>query len=595
MIRLKQILKKVIMKNFPSILGSGNCFFDNYQLWLIFKRVILFLNRRNLISSTNHFTSFPKISIILPTYNSNLQFLRKAIDSVLTQNYPHWELCVIDDCSNSSILIQFLKELSALDSRIKVYFRLENGHISKASNDGIKYSTGEYISFLDHDDVLERNALFRVVEAINKYPKAVLFYSDEDKLNRFGIRVSPHFKPDWNYDLFLGYNYLCHFVVIKKGYADLVGGFREGYEGAQDYDFLLRIIEKIDSSQIIHIPEILYHWRMIKGSTSLNQDEKSYAKLATEKLLMDHFNRLNIDASLRFFEKEKLFQPVYFLPKKEPLVSIIIPTRDRYKLVKICIESLIKFTKYSKYEIILIDNGSQEFESLNYFDSLKTYDSRIKIVRHDRPFNFSELNNIGARNAKGDILLLLNNDTEIFQPDWLTEMVSVQIQNNVGIVGAKLLYSDNLVQHAGVLIGTGGVAGQINHLMPGNASGYFNRAIIRQSFSAVTGACLMIPSILYQKVGGLNEEKLAVAFNDIDLCLKVKQLGLRVVWTPHAVMYHHESLSRGQEDTLEKKKRFQSEVNYMISTWSTDRYLDPAYNPNLNRSKANFYLNWSVR
>ncbi len=529
--------------------------------------------------------SKPPISIIMPVYNTPDTLLREAIDSVCNQLYDNWQLCIADDCSTTPNVRRCLEDYAARDTRIKVINRTDNGHISRASNSALELATGEWIALFDHDDRLAPHALFCVAELINRQPDAALIYSDEDKINSKGQRYDPYFKSDWNPMLFLSHNLVTHLGVYKASLLRELDGFRVGYEGAQDYDLALRFVEKLQPHQIYHIPHVLYHWRAIHGSTAVGPQEKPYAMLAAERALNDHFVRTKTKARAHLVGFG--FRIDYELPNPPPLVSIIIPTRNALQLVKRSIDSIRRLTTYPNYEIIIIDNGSDDESALAYFGQLAR-ENTARILQDNRPFNYAALNNAAVKTACGTVLLLLNNDTEVISPDWLSRMVSLALQPEVGAVGAKLLYPNDTVQHGGVVLGLGGLAGHAHLNFPRSHPGYVGRAVLAQNFSAVTGACLAVRKELYERVGGLNEQDLAIEYNDLDFCLKLTQLGLQNVWTPFAELYHHESATRGYATTRDKRRRFQKEKDYMLRTWRKEIEADPAYSPNLTLDGADF-------
>ncbi|SOE80812.1 Glycosyltransferase, GT2 family [Caballeronia arationis] len=537
---------------------------------------------RDLMSA---FELTPLISVIVPAYNSDEQFLTDMIQSVKDQLYPNWELCIADDHSSAPQVRTVLEREMARDSRIKVVFREQNGHISESSNSALAIAQGEYIALLDHDDLLPRHALMMVVRYINRHPDASMFYSDEDKLTPYGQRVSPYFKSDWNPELFLTQNMFSHLGVFRSAIVRAVGGFRRGFEGSQDHDLALRCAEIAGADKIVHIPHVLYHWRISPGSTAGSGSEKPYAVIAGVKAVEEHFSRTRVNAVVeQSFDQLSLLRVRYAVPVPAPLVSILIPTRDGVDLLRQCIGSVIAKTSYTQYEIIVIDNGSEKPETLAYFEHIKDA-SNIRVLRDDSPFNFSALNNHAAVKAKGEYLCLLNNDIEVITPDWLEEMVGIASQPGNGAVGAALWYPNDTLQHGGVLIGLGGVAGHMHSNLIRGHFGYFGRAAVTQNLSAVTAACLVIRKSIYDEVGGL-DERLAVAFNDVDFCLRVRDAGYRNVWTPHAELYHHESATRGSDMLPEKYERFVKEVRWMEAQWGEALSFDPAYNPNLDTNTA---------
>lgn len=522
----------------------------------------------------------PLISIVMPTYNPNIAWLIEAIESVQAQIYTHWELCIADDYSTNPKVRETLQSMAIRDQRIKLALREQNGHISAASNSALALAQGEWVVLMDHDDVLPIYALYYVAQTINQHPDAQMIYSDEDKIDEQGTRIDPYFKCDWNLDLFYSHNMFSHLGVYRKTLIDRVGGFRIGLEGSQDYDLALRCIEQIDHQHIHHIPRVLYHWRVHAQSTAQSSEAKPYAAIAGQKALNEHFQRTQLNAQCLLLDFG-MYRTQYALPERLPLVSLIIPTKNAQKLVKQCVESILGKTTYPNYEIIIVDNASDDEQAVTYFKQLANGHSNIRVIRDDRPFNYSQLNNNAVEHANGELIGLINNDIEVISPDWLSEMVGIALQKDVGAVGAKLYYSNDTVQHAGVVLGICGVAGHAFKRACRDAFGYFGRAKLISAYSAVTAACLIVRKSIFLEVGGLDEVNLTVAFNDVDFCLKVKQAGYRNVWTPYAEMYHYESISRGAEDTPIKKARFKREIDFMRQRWEGIILNDPAYNPNL--------------
>lgn len=529
----------------------------------------------------------PLISVLMPVYNTPEKFLKEAVESVLDQAYENWELCIADDCSTQRHVKRVLDEYARRDSRIKVIYRTENGHISRASNSALELIKGEWVAMLDHDDLLRPNALAEVVLVINRHPNAELIYSDEDKIDALGRRYDPYFKPDFSRELFRSQNYLNHLTVHRSDNIRAVGGWRVGFEGSQDYDLNLRIFERIDPKKIWHIPKILYHWRAANGSTALKGTEKSYAYLAGLKALNEHVGRVGLPAQVKKVADTSYYRIHFSVPEPQPLVSLVVPTRDNVEMLSRCIESIQGKTTYPNYEIIVVDNGSVQPKTFTYFEDLQRM-KNVQILRYNKPFNFSAINNFAVKLAKGSIIGLINNDIEVISPNWLTEMVSWAVQPDVGCVGAKLYYSNDTVQHAGIILGIGGVAGHSHKYFSREADGYFSRLKVVQNLSAVTAACLVVRKSVYEEVGGLNESDLAVAFNDVDFCLKVREVGYWNVWTPYAELYHLESISRGAEDNPEKLCRFQAEVKYMQQQW--ELVPDPYYSVNLTLVREDFSI-----
>lgn len=531
----------------------------------------------------------PKVSIIVPTYNTPKAFLTPMIESVLQQTYANWELCIADGASSKAETRQFLDQLKGSDKRIKIEFLSANDGIAGNTNAALKLATGEFVTFLDHDDTLAPFALFEVVSTINAVPTADFIYSDEDKLSQGGqTRLKPHFKPDWSPDTICSYNYITHLMVIKRTLLDKVGHILNGFEGSQDFDLVLRATEK--AKQIVHIPKVLYHWREHAGSTSSNTKSKSYAAYSTKKAVAAHLNRVKLAGRVvdgPFFGSARV---LYNLPTPAPLVSIIIPTKDQAELLKSCVDSIVNNSSYPNYEIVLADTGSTEPATTALYAELKK-NPKIKLIDWDvKPFNYSAVNNFAAKHAKGSQLLFLNNDIEVISSDWIEAMLEFAARSDVGAVGTKLLYPDATIQHAGVILGIGGVAGHSHKYYPGSSVGYFGRLVVPQNLSAVTAACVMIPKSVFEAVDGF-DEGYPIAFNDIDLCLKIRSKGKAIIWTPHAQLYHYESKTRGYEDTPEKKARFAREIKRFQAKWGEVlKKGDPFYNPNLSLTREDFSL-----
>ncbi len=551
--------------------------------------------RRDLVHWLRGQKNLPLISILMPTYNTPEKYLRAAIASVQKQLYPNWQLCIADDASTEPKIRKLLETYEKNDGRIKVCFRAQNGHISAATNTALELAEGDWIGFLDHDDELAETALFWVYRALLDAPDAHLFYSDEDKITTEGERHAPHFKPAWNPDLFLSYNYLNHFSVYRATLLRELNGLREGFEGAQDYDLALRVTERLQPEHICHIPRILYHWRVTETSTAGRETQKPYALLAAQKAIAEHFARCQIRA--RVSDAPELLganRVTYEIPEPAPLVSIIIPTYNGLALMRLCINSIRSKTRYANYEILIVDNNSDDPAALLYFDELQEK-GWARLLKYPQPFNFAAINNMAVAHANGELLCLLNNDIEVISPDWLTEMVGHALRPEIGAVGARLWYPNQTLQHGGIIVGLGGVAGHSHKYFPLGDHGYMGRILVTQNLSAVTAACLLLRKATYVAVDGMNTEHLKVAFNDVDFCLRIGELGLRILWTPYADLYHHESLSRGQEDTPEKIKRFQGEITYMKMRWQAELQNDPAYSPNLSLDTENFAYAWPPR
>lgn len=573
---LKVFIKRIIrkLKKQPE-LQVGQKPYDKYL-----EKNKLTSSRQN--SAQKGITAFhykPVISIIMPVYNVEEKWLEKAIKSVQNQWYSKWELCICDDASTEEHVKKVLEKFAAGDPRIKIKYRQHNGGIVKTTNDALTLATGAYIGFLDNDDELAENALYEVIKALQE-AKYNLVYSDEDKLDENGKRCEPFFKPDWSPDLLLSQNYICHFAVYRKKILDKIGGLKEGYDGSQDYDLALRFTEKTQS--IKHIPSILYHWRKIPGSAAGEVEAKPYAFESAKRALGQALKRRGIEGEVA----DGIWKGSYRVKRtisEEPLVSIIIPFKDQVGVLKACIDSIIKKTTYKNYEIILVNNRSELLETLEYLKTIKE-NERVEILEYDKPFNYSAINNFAAGKAKGEILILLNNDTEIITPDWIETMLEHAQRPEVGAVGAKLLFPNNSIQHAGVLIGIGGIANSSFLKNDKDDHCYFGQADVIKNYSAVTGACMMVRKDIYLRLKGLNEENLAVTFNDVDFCLRLREKGYLIVYTPYAQLYHHESLSRGYEVNLNEIKFMQRQHAGVIEQG------DPYYNPNLTRERFDFSL-----
>lgn len=548
---------------------------------------------RQIESEIEKFVTRPRISVLLPVYDPEARWLRRAIDSVRAQVYPDWELCIVDDASTLPHVAKILQRYARADARIKVLRRATNGHISAASNDTLALATGEFIALLDHDDELARTALYHVAHAINQHPDLGLLYSDEDKLDRQGRRCDPYFKPDWDPDLLTSQNYISHLSVYRADLVRGLGGFRTGFEGSQDYDLTLRAVERLEPRQIRHVPHVLYHWRIAEQSTATFAAAKPYAHQAAIRAVQEYVDRRGLRARAVPHYADYL-RVIYAPPQDQPRVSIIIPTRDRVSLLRQSVASVRAKTEYPNIELIIVDNDSRDPATLDYLAQLEATGEAI-VLRAAGEFNFSRLNNLGVARATGLFVALLNNDVEAKNRDWLTEMISHAARPEVGAVGARLWYPDGTLQHGGVILGVGGVATHAHNGLR-KEHGYFARAHLTQNFSAVTAACLVLRRDVYRQLGGFDETNLAVAFNDVDFCLRLRAGGLLVTWTPHAELVHHESVSRGLEDTGWKQRRFLAEVAFMREKWGAILSEDPFYNPNLSlESNKQFELAFPPR
>jgi GT2 family glycosyltransferase len=548
---------------------------------------------REIRQATERLAFRPLLSVLMPVYNTDERWLRAAIDSVRNQLYDNWELCIADDASTDPKVAEVLRECQAQDPRIKVEFRPVNGHISAASNSALQLATGQFIALVDHDDVLPSHALLAVVHELNRHPDADIVYSDEDRLDESDRRYDPYFKPDWSPELFRGQNFISHLGVYRTSVVRRVGGFREGLEGSQDYDLAWRVVEQSDPQRIRHIPHVLYHWRAIRGSAARGTREKVYAHDAARRAVADHLARAGVRARCEPADNAVYHQRVrYALTEPRPHVTIIVPTRDRVDLLARCISSVLSRSTYQNYDIVIVDNGSTEQATREYFEQLRP-EPRVSILRIDGAFNFSRLNNRAAAAGRGQILCFLNNDTEVISPGWLEEMASLAMRDGVGAVGAMLYYPDGRMQHAGVVLGMGGIASHAHKGLARGSPGDHGRAALTQAMSAVTAACMVVRKAVFDQVGGF-DESLAVAYNDVDLCLRIRACGLRNVWTPFAELYHFESESRG-DDVVSGRAGFLVESAIIRDRWGDLLDADPYFNPNLSLKRTDFGLAYPPR
>lgn len=531
----------------------------------------------------------PLISVLMPTWNTPGALLDSTIESVLAQVYPHWELCIVDDGSDDAGLPPRLRRWAQREPRIRLVIEPRNAGISAASNRALELAQGEWVCFLDHDDELAPLALYHLAAEIDRDPALEMIYTDEDKIDANGNRFQPHLKPAWNPELLEAQNYITHLVAYRRERVRALGGLRSVCDGSQDHDLALRLSAGIEPRSIRHVPVILYHWRCLPGSTALSRTEKSYPHQAGLRALRDH---VASEPGVQVYDGRLplTYRVTRPLPEPIPKVTVIVPTRDGYQHLRRCVQSLMEKTKYANFELLIVDNQSQDTQTLEWLEQQRA-DPRIRVVAYDAPFNFSAINNFAVRQTDAPVLVLLNDDTEVIAPDWLTEMVSLVVRPDVGAVGAKLYYPDERIQHAGVALGIGGVAGHIHWRFPADSSGYMGRLHLRQAVGAVTAACLAVSRDKFLAVGGLDEEELKVAFNDVDLCLKLAQRGWRCIWTPYAELYHHESISRGAEDSPEKIARFGREIDCMRRRWEPQLDNDPYYHRCFSRTAQDYSLN----
>ncbi len=531
------------------------------------------------------FQKKPTISIIMPVYNIGEIWLERAIISIINQFYKKWELCIVDDASTEKHVHKLLNRYLKEDNRIKVKYLPHNTGIANASNDAFQMATGEYLTLMDHDDMLTNDALFEIVKAINKNDPDII-YSDEDLIDKDDRHIISHFKPHFSPDLLLSHNYITHLLAFKKSLFLQVNGFSSDCNGAQDYDLILKLIEKTD--KIYHIPKILYHWRKIETAVSENPDSKMIAVNAGLEVLRKTIKRRNIQGSV-----EKINSLGFYRIKRAlsqyPLVSIVIPFKDKADLLRKCIQSIVSKSVYQNYEIIGLSNNSIENDTFQAMDELQKTDSRIRFIEYNTEFNYPKINNYAVSNAHGEHIVLMNNDIEIINQDWIEALLEHSQRNEVGAVGAKLYYPNDTVQHAGIIVGIGGFAGHSHKYEQRQKSGYFYRLKCIQNISAVTGALMMVKKRLFEEVEGFDEEYFKVALNDVDFSLKLRKKGYLNIFTPFCEAYHYESASRGYEDTPEKESRFNIEIKYFQKKWNEIlKKGDPYYNINLTLEREDF-------
>lgn len=529
----------------------------------------------------------PLISIAVPAYQTPVEFLKQMIGSLIAQTYPEWELCIANASPDNEEMQRVLADYSAKDPRVRFCNLKENLGIAENTNRAFAMAKGEFMGLLDHDDLLAPNALYEIVQALQDHPQADALYTDEDKVTtELDEHFQPHLKPDFNLDLLRSNNYICHFFVVRRSIVEKAGGFRKEFDGAQDYDFIFRCTEK--AREVLHVPEILYHWRTHKASTADNPASKMYAFEAGKRAIEANLERTGTKGTVSHTQ-DLGFYRVKYPVQGNPLVSVIIPNKDEKETLQTCLEMLEKNTSYQNFEIIIIENNSTTDEIFRYYKELSK-DPRIHLLRWGKEFNYSAINNFGVAHAKGEYLLFLNNDVKSINSDWMEEMLGVCQRPEVGGVGAKLIYPDNTIQHAGCVVGMGGIAGHMFVDMPADRTGYLHKASLLQDMSAVTAACLMMKKEVFEEAGGFTED-LAVAFNDVDLCLKVRKNDHLIVYDPYAKLYHMESKTRGAEDSKEKVRRFQTEIEYMRCHWPDIlKNGDPYYNKNLSLTKWNYSL-----
>ena len=581
---IKKCIKVVLRKIVRTLKGEKDLQYGDYGGWIRYNE----LKDADLKEQARtEFKIMPKISLVVPMYKTKEKFLKELVECLVRQSYQDWELCLADGSEKENPVY---KKYVESDSRIKYKFLNENLGISGNTNKALEMVTGEYIALLDHDDTLSEYALYEVVNCINKYPDAEFMYSDEDKIDENGNRYDAYFKPDFAIDTLRAQNYICHFSVFKKELMDKLGGFRSEYDGAQDYDIFLRMAETVDPKNIKHIPRILYHWRVHNESTAkLDSNAKDYAFISGSKAIADHLKRVGLEGEVSKGCIPGIYRVDYKV-KGEPKVSIVIPNKDGKDILKVCIDSILAKTTYKNYEIVIVENNSTTEEIFEYYKELEQNEKIIVTHYPNKGFNYSAIINHGVKNSTGEYIVQLNNDTELVTENWLELMLGFCQREDVGGVGVKLYYPDETIQHAGIIVGVGGIAGNRFKSIPKSGHAYFAMESMVNNLSAVTAACMMNPKSVYEEVGYM-EEKLAVAFNDVDFCLKVREKGYLIVYNPYVEFIHYESKSRGQEDTPEKIRRFQGEMSTFEQRWGNfSDEGDPYYNINLSLDTEVYHM-----
>jgi O-antigen biosynthesis protein len=566
----------------------------SYAEWIRIYDTLGVDSRQAILKRISMLAYRPLISIVVPLFNTPEPWLRRCIESVREQLYQNWQLCLVDDGSTLLHVASICQEFAALDSRIHFVRRKENGHIAVATNAALKIAEGEFVAFLDHDDELAEHALYMVAEALEENPALDMIFSDEDKINEQGTRYDPWFKSDWNYDLMLSQNVVVHLAVYRRRILEEIGGCREGFDGSQDYDLTLRFIEHTSPDRIRHLPYILYHWRAIPGSVALAPNQKEYAYEAAARAVQDHLNRTETGAVV---ERER--HPGYYrihwpLPAILPKVTIIIPTKDRVDLLMESVQSILNKTHYPNFDILIVNNQSLKPKTKDYLSKV-AQNPKISVLDYDQPYRYAALNNWAVQQLDTPLLAFVNNDIEVVSPNWLSEMVSHALRRNVGAVGAKLYYPNGTIQHAGIVAGIGGLAGHPHQGLERGHPGYFGRAVVAQQFSAVTAACMVMRRNVFLELDGFDDKAFAIAFNDVDLGLRLNRAGYSVVWTPYAELIHHESASLGPPDSPERKTQFERECRMLRLRWTGGAYTDPFYNPNLTIEGGDFSLAFPPR
>ena len=561
-----------------------------YLTWIERNDTLTEQDRSAILVHIDTFRIKPLISVLIPVYNTNEAHLRELLDSLLGQLYRHWEACIADDASKEPHVQRVLKEYAARDARIRPVLRPENGHISRATNSALQIARGDFVALVDHDDLVPEHALYEVAAEIELHPDADILYSDQDQIDENGSRSMPFFKTDWNRDLLLGQNMVNHLGVYRRSLIETIGGLRSGFEGSQDYDLTLRASEATSAERIRHIPTVLYHWRQFSNATNFSRTDLERCIGSARRAIAEHLERRGEAADVLPARHADNFSRVRrALPAPAPKVSVIIPTRDQARMLARCVDGVLERTDYASLELIIVDNDSVEADTFALFDRLKG-DPRVKVIACPGPFNFSAMNNRAVEIASGDVVVLLNNDVEVIEGGWLREMIVHALRPEIGAVGAKLLYPNGRLQHGGVILGAGGVAEHyFLHAHPAHQGYYYNLFLTRR-VSCVTAACIAVRRSVYLELGGLDEVDFQVAYNDVDFCIRLARRGYQILWTPDAELYHHESISRGSDQTLEKVERFRRERDCLVSRWSTQLAHDAFYNPNLSLTSGEYGL-----
>ncbi len=582
-----QTLKKILKRIFH-IKENRKSNQEQYKIWISKNE----LSTEELENQKKYeFINNPKISIVVPMYNTNINFFKELVSSLENQTYSNWELCLADGSPEQN---ENLKKYYESDARIKYNFLNKNLGIAGNTNEAIKMATGEYIGFLDHDDLLSLDALYEIVKAVNENIKTDFIYSDEDKIDEKGERFEPYFKPDFSPETLECNNYITHFVVISKNLLKEIGMLNSKFNGAQDFDFVLRATEK--AKNITHISKILYHWRVHSLSTANVADSKPYAFEAGIKVIEEHLRRTGKNGIVEYGNDVPGIYRIKYEVKKNPKVSILIPNKDHIELLRNCINSILKLTTYDNYEIVIIENSSEKEETFKYYtqisknEKVSVLDYTKTLKKNDsREFNYSKLINYGVKKVNGDYILQLNNDTKLLSSDWLETFIGYAQQREIGAVGARLYYEDKTIQHAGIIVGLSGIAGNALVNLPYGKHAYFGREAATRNVSAVTGACLFARRDIYKEVNYMDEENFKVAFNDVDFCLKLLQKGYRIVYNPYIELIHYESKSRGYEYSKEQEERFESESKNFKEKWKDFlEKKDPYYNKNFTLKTCNY-------